>query len=399
MTEVFGKAFTQQEPIPEDAIERVVEILRTGRLHRYNTVPGEVAEASALETEYASFQGAQYCLATTSGGQAMQIALRAVGVKPGEKVLANAYTLAPVPGAIYATGGEPVLVEIDENWHTDIADLRAKAISSGAKFLMLSHMRGHIADMDAICAICEEFDITMIEDCAHTMGAKWKGVMSGNFGAVACFSTQTYKHINSGEGGLLTTNDPEIASRAVVGSGSYMLYGAHGANPPEDVFQQTRLYSPNCSARLDNLRAAIVRAQLPQLNDNIHRWNERWSVLAEGFAAMSGVRVPPRAQHEEFVGSSFQFQAEALGAKRIPAYIAACAARGVDVKWFGAETPSAFTSRYDSWKYLGEQPDLPQTKRVLATTCDIRVPLTFDLDDCAAIVRIADEEMTMALGA
>ncbi|MGB0507663.1 MAG: DegT/DnrJ/EryC1/StrS family aminotransferase, partial [Pikeienuella sp.] len=338
-----------------------------------------------------------YCLATTSGGQAMQIALRAVGVKPGDKVLANAYTLAPVPGAIFAAGGVPVLVEIDENWHTDVADLRAKAEASGAKFLMLSHMRGHIADMASICAICEEFGITMIEDCAHTMGAKWKGVMSGNFGAVACFSTQTYKHINSGEGGLLTTNDPEIASRAVVGSGSYMLYGAHGAIPSEDVFQETRLYSPNCSARLDNLRATILRAQLPLLDDNIRRWNERWSVMADGFAKMPGVRVPERAQHEEYVGSSFQFQAKELGVDRIPAYIAACAARGVDVKWFGAEEPHAFTSRYDSWKYLGEQPDLPQTKDVLSTTCDIRVPLTFSVEDCAAIVRIAGEEMQSAL--
>jgi dTDP-4-amino-4,6-dideoxygalactose transaminase len=399
MTEIFSKAFTQQESIPEDAIERVVEILRTGRLHRYNTVPGEVAEATALEAEYAAFQGAKYCVATTSGGQAMQIALRSVGVKPGVKVLANAYTLAPVPGAIFAAGGEPVLVEIDENWHTNIADLRAKAEASGAKFLMLSHMRGHIADMDAICAICDEFGITMIEDCAHTMGARWKGIMSGNFGAAACFSTQTYKHINSGEGGFLTTNDPEIASRAVVGSGSYMLYGAHGANPPEDVFQETRLYSPNCSARLDNLRAAILRAQLPLLGDSIRRWNERWSVMADGFAVMPGVRVPSRAQYEEFVGSSFQFQAMELGGGRIPAFVAACGARGVDVKWFGAEQPHAFTSRYDSWKYLGEQPELPNTKRVLATTCDIRVPLTFDLDDCAAIVRIAGEEMKAALGA
>jgi dTDP-4-amino-4,6-dideoxygalactose transaminase len=228
------------------------------------------------------------------------------------------------------------------------------------------------------------------------MGARWKGVRSGNFGHAACFSTQTYKHMNSGEGGFLTTADPEIAARAVVGSGSYMLYGSHGANPPEDVFQKVRLHAPNCSARLDNLRAAMLRAQLPLLEENVRRWNERWSVLAEGFAAMDGVFVPPRAQHESFVGSSFQFQAQGLGASRIPAFLKACSGRGVDIKWFGSETPTAFTSRYDSWKYLGEAPDLAQTRAVLATTCDIRVPLTFEPEDCSAIVRIVGEEIAAA---
>ena len=398
MTEQFTKPFTQQEAIPEAGIERAVELLRSGRLHRYNVVADEAAEATLLEEEYAAYQGAKFCLAVTSGGQAMQIALRATGVKPGTRILANAYTLAPVPGAMHAAGAEVVLVEIDENWHTDIADLRAKAEASGATHLMLSHMRGHICDMDAIMEVVRDFNLTLIEDCAHTMGARWKGTLSGNFGHVACFSTQTYKHMNSGEGGFLTTNDPEIAALAVVGSGSYMLYSGHGAIPEEEVFQKLRLHAPNCSARMDNLRAAILRAQLPLLDENIQRWNERWSVLAEGFAAMPGVRVPERAQHEAFVGSSFQFHAEGLGKGRVPEFVQRCAARGVDVKWFGADQPHAFTSRYDSWKYLGEQPELAQTKAVLATTCDIRVPLTFEPEDCAVIVRIAGEEMA-AMGA
>ena len=393
----FEKPFTQQEPIPDAGIEAAVEILRGGRLHRYNTLPGETSEVSLLEQEYAAYQGAKYCLATTSGGQAMQIALRAAGVRPGTKVLANAYTLAPVPGAIFATGGEPVLVEIDENWHTDVDDLRAKAEASGAKYFMLSHMRGHIADMDAIGAVCDEYCITMIEDCAHTMGATWNGKRSGNFGKVACFSTQTYKHLNSGEGGFLTTNDPELAARAVVGSGSYMLYGSHGAIPDEEVFQRVRLDSPNCSARLDMLRAAILRAQLPNLDANCARWNERYRALEDGLRGTPGVRVPERKQHEAFVGSSFQFQAHGLKG-RVPELVSACAARGVDIKWFGADTPQAFTSRYDSWKYLGELPDLPKTKAVLATTCDIRVPLTFTADDCALIAEIIRDEVVQLSG-
>lgn len=388
----FDKPFTQQEPVPEAAIERVSEILRSGRLHRYNVLPGETSEAALLEAEYAAYQGAKFCLAVTSGGQAMQIALRAVGVRPGTRILANAYTLAPVPGAIYAAGGEPVLVEIDENWHTDITDLRKKAEASGAKYFMLSHMRGHIADMDAITGICEEFGITLIEDCAHTMGAKWKGVRSGNFGKVGCFSNQTYKHMNSGEGGFVTTDDPEVAARCVIGSGSYMLYSGHGAIPEEEVFRRVRLHSPNCSARLDNMRAAILRAQLPLLDDNVRRWNERYSVLAEIIGAVEGIHVPQRAQHEEYVGSSFQFQARQMGPERIHDFIRRCGARGVELKWFGADEPVGFTSRYDSWRYFGDLPDLPGTREVLSTTCDMRVPLTFTPEDCRLIAEIIAEE-------
>ncbi|MEX0344037.1 MAG: DegT/DnrJ/EryC1/StrS family aminotransferase [Rhizobiaceae bacterium] len=388
MTDRFEKSFTQQEPIDGRSIDRACELLRSGRLHRYNTVDGEMSETALLEREYARWQGARYCVATASGGQALQISLRAAGVNPGDKVLANAYTLAPVPGAIFAVGAQPVLVEIDRDWHTDVADLREKAALSGAKYFLLSHMRGHIADMDAIVEVCEEFDLSLIEDCAHTMGAKWNGKRSGNFGRAACFSTQTYKHINSGEGGLLTTDDEELAARAVIASGSYMNYASHGAIPDEAVFQRIRFDVPNCSARLDNLRAALIRDQLPGLENNISRWNERYRVIEDGLRSAPGLRVVERKQHEAFVGSSIQFHADGLVNDAIPQFVSACAGRGVEIKWFGADKPAGFTSRYDSWRYLGDPPHLPNTLAALATTCDMRIPLTFDEADCAQIASI-----------
>lgn len=393
----FNKSFTQQEAIPQVGIDAAVEVLQSGRLHRYNTAPGELGETAHLEQEYAAFQGASYALAVTSGGQAIQIALRAAGVAPGDKILANAYTLAPVPGAIYAVGAVPVFVEIGDDWLTEIDDLRSKARVSDAKFLMLSHMRGHIADMDAICDICDEFSITLIEDCAHTMGAAWKGRKSGNFGKVACFSTQTYKHINSGEGGLLTTDDADLAARATILSGSYMLYERHGASPSPAVFDAIRLGTPNCSARLDNLRAAILRAQLPQLENNIRRWNVRYQIIEAGLKGMPGVRVVERPQHEDFVGSSIQFHVDGIDAHNIPDFVDACMARGVELKWFGAQEPIAFTSRYDSWRYLDDIPHLPKTLKALAATCDMRVPLTFSEMDCQLISEIIAEEAVKAI--
>ncbi|MEM6944885.1 MAG: aminotransferase class I/II-fold pyridoxal phosphate-dependent enzyme, partial [Pseudomonadota bacterium] len=280
----FTKSFTQQEPISEAAIERAVAVMRTGRLHRYNTAPGEEAEAALLERDFAAWQGARYCLACASGGYAMQIALRAAGIEAGDGVLSNAYTLAPVPGAIAAVGARAVLVETGPDWRIDLDDLAAKAATSGARFLLLSHMRGHIAPMDRVLEICAGHGILLIEDCAHTMGARWSGKRSGNFGAVACFSTQTYKHLNSGEGGLLTTDDAEIAARAILHSGSYMLFERHGAAPGPEAFDAHKLTTPNQSGRMDNLRAAILRTELGALPERIARWGALYAAMEAGLA-------------------------------------------------------------------------------------------------------------------
>ena len=116
----FSKPFTLQEPIPEAGIARAVEIMRSGKLHRYNTEAGETAEAALLETEFADYLGTPFCLACASGGYALHVALKAAGIQPGDSVLTNAFTLAPVPGAIHNAGGVPALVEIDRNYCVDL---------------------------------------------------------------------------------------------------------------------------------------------------------------------------------------------------------------------------------------------------------------------------------------
>jgi dTDP-4-amino-4,6-dideoxygalactose transaminase len=209
----FTKSFTQQEPVPEAAIEKAVEVLRSGRLHRYNVAPGEDGETAALEAEFAAYLGVPYCLACTSGGYAIQLALRAVGTEPGQPVLFNAFTLSPVPGAIAAAGGRPVLVETTPDLVIDLAHLDRQAAASGARLLLLSHMRGHIGDMEAVLEVCERRGLTLIEDCAHTMGATWKGRKSGTFGTAACFSTQTYKHLKPSSSPAPTCSTPATVPR------------------------------------------------------------------------------------------------------------------------------------------------------------------------------------------
>ncbi|KAB7616297.1 aminotransferase [Amylibacter sp. SFDW26] len=388
----FTGNFTQQESIPDAGIEAALAVLKHGRLHRYNVVEGEIAETSLLETEYAAYTGSKYCLAVASGGYALAAGLRAAGMAAGDKVMTNAFTLAPVPGAIANAGGVPIFVEVTEDLVMDLDDLHKKIDESGAKFLMLSHMRGHIVDMDALMAICNTANVIVIEDCAHTMGANWNGTPSGRHGLIGCYSTQTFKHINSGEGGLLITDDAEVMARATMLSGSYMLYGAHAAGAPAEAFADVRLDTPNCSGRMDNLRAAILRPQLAQLDEQGKRWNERYARMEEGLQSVAGLRLIPRPKEEYFVASSFQFTLPDWDAAKVHDVQQRCANRGVELKWFGADKPVGFTSRHDSWRYV-EAHELPQTDRVLSGLMDMRLPLTFSLEDCDTLAAIIREEV------
>jgi dTDP-4-amino-4,6-dideoxygalactose transaminase len=391
MTQNFTGSFTQQEPIPEAGIEAAMAVLRHGRLHRYNTVEGELSETALLEQEYAAYIGSKYCLAVASGGYAMATALRALGVGHGDNVLTNAFTLAPVPGAIAAVGAKSIFVGVTEALTIDLDDLASKLDQAGV--LLLSHMRGHLCDMDRLMAMCNAANVKVVEDCAHTMGAAWNGVASGRAGHIGCYSCQTYKHVNSGEGGFLVTDDPVLAAKSVMMSGSYMMFERHLAAPDPDVFAQIKYETPNISGRMDNLRAAILRPQIADLATQCDRWNERYFALEAGMRDTPGLQVIERPDAETIVGSSIQFLLLDWSDDGIRDVVKRCGARGVELKWFGAPEPVAFTSKYDSWTYTDPQP-MPKSDRILHGIVDMRVPLTFSIEDCDLIASIIKAEVS-----
>lgn len=395
-TKIFSKPFTQQESITKDAIEAAIEVLKSGRLHRYNVIAGEDSQVSQLEVEFAKYQGSRYCLACSSGGYALSISLKAAGLELGEPVLTNMYTLAPVPGAISSAGGKAIFVEINEKLVLDLEDLEKKIESSGSRFLLLSHMRGHIVDMLELMKIVEKNNLVLVEDCAHTMGAKWGNKMSGNFGIAACFSTQTYKHINSGEGGIITSDNAEFIARAIVMSGSYMLYDRHAASPDPEVFTELRLNTPNYSGRMDNLRAAILRPQLKTLGKNIDRWNERYKVVEKVISKVKGVVLPERNTDEKYVGSSIQFRVPGISPTKAVRFIEMNKDRGVEIKWFGDDNPTGYTSNHKSWKYIDSQ-NLDRSDEILSSLFDLRLPLTFSIQDCILIAEIISESVEEVL--
>lgn len=384
----FQRDLSTPDPIPQAGIDAAVRLMRDGRLFRYGEDRDSLPEAAMLEEEFAAWIGLPYCVGVNSGGCAIFLGLKSAGVEHGDQVLTNAFTLAPVPGAIAHAGARAVLVDITDRYVIDLEDLERKAESSGARYLLLSYMRGHIPDMDALTAICDRHGLILIEDCAHTMGAHWAGQPTGTFGRVGCFSTQTFKHINSGEGGLLVTADEDVAARAVLFSGSYMLYAQHRARPPEAVFDRHRYTTPNCSMRMSSLVASVLRPQIPLIHDRVATWRRVHDRLSGLLRTIDGLHVPPRPQQEGYAPSSLQFTLQGMDRDRMQRFVSAAIERGVHVKWFGEPDPVGFTSRHDHWRYLEGNDAVPNADRVLAGLCDLRLPLWLSDQDCQCIADV-----------
>ncbi|MEM8787058.1 MAG: DegT/DnrJ/EryC1/StrS family aminotransferase [Pseudomonadota bacterium] len=380
--ERFTGDLTAPPPIPPAALAAAQALMRDGALFRYGEQGGAENAAAALEAEFAESLGARYCVAVNSGGSALFLALKAAGIGPGDRVLINAFTLAPAVSAIVHVGAQPVLVDITPDLVVDTEDLRARA--PDAQALLLSYMRGHLPDMDAVMAAAG--DIPIVEDCAHATGATWAGRPIGRFGVAGCFSAQGYKHLNAGEGGFIVTDDADLAARAILMSGSYMLYAQHRARPEQRVLARWAPHMPNFSMRMTGLAAALLRPQIAELPARVDRWRGIHARVAAELAAVPDLRLPTSAPGAAPAPTSLQFTLDRPGAQ-IAAFLDRAAAQGVAIKWFGRPEAVGFTSRPDHWAYAA-QPTPPTAARILANLCDIRLPLALTDADAALIGRI-----------
>jgi dTDP-4-amino-4,6-dideoxygalactose transaminase len=390
---------TEPEPIPAAGIARANELMQSGRLFRYGEMGADQLDVSRLEEEFAAFVGRRYCIAVNSGGSAIFMALKVLGVAAGDEVLVNGFTLAPVPGAIVHAGAKPVIVNINQDYVIDVEDLKNKAHGSRARVLLLSHMRGHVANMDNVLSACEELKLTLVEDCAHSLCASWRGKAIGTFGAAAAFSAQTYKHLNAGEGGFLVLDDADMAARAILHSGSYMLHSQHASSPGADVLGQWAQRIPNFSMRMTALAAAMLRPQLQELPRRAARWNAIYERIATGLARSQHVRLPHRHPHASCSATSVQFSLKGFDNSEMERFLALAKARGLPIKWFGAQQQIGFTSAPRNWDYAGAQGSLETTHAVLATLCDIRTPVSLTDEECdlvAAITREAIQSVVLA---
>lgn len=356
------------EPIPESARAEIDRLLASGDLFRYTAAEG--APVSLLEAEFAELMGARYALAVSSCSAALFLSLKALDLPAGAKVLIPAFTFAAVPSAVVHADCVPVLVEVGDNYRVDMADFAAKL--DGADAVLISHMRGHTSDMDAIMALCDARNTPVIEDAAHSLGTVWGGRKIGTVGKVGCFSFQSYKLVNAGEGGILITDDPEIAARCVIMSGAYESnWKKHPGMQNSYMLWQNRL--PLYNMRMQNLSAAVIRPQLPEVAGRVAKGRAGHDRVADQLNESPWLAVPPPLPREERAPDSIQFNlkgdwtdAQALR------FQAEAKARGITVQVFGLSEGNA--RAFWNWQFLGPQPDLPKTRAMLMRACDVRLP-------------------------
>lgn len=371
------------EPIPEAARAEIDRLLTSGDLFRYTS---ENAPVARLEAEFAAFMGVKYAVAVSSCSQALFLSMKALDLPRGARVLVPAFTFAAVPSAIVHADCTPVLVEVSANFRIDLEDFRAKFDDSIAA-VMISHMRGHTSDMDAIMALAEERGVPVIEDAAHSLGTLWHGRKIGTIGKIGCLSFQSYKLINAGEGGILLTDDPEIAARAVIMSGAYEHnWKKHPGLQNSYLQWQNKLPLYNC--RMQNLSAAVIRPQIAEVERRVNDGRANHDYVAERLNTSEWLDVPPALAPETRAPDSLQFNLAGdwsdEEARRLQSETKA---RGVSVQVFGLSQDNA--RAFWNWQFLGEVPELPKTRAMLMRACDTRLPARLkqpDLDYIAEAI-------------
>jgi dTDP-4-amino-4,6-dideoxygalactose transaminase len=282
------------EPIPTAARAEVERLLASGDLFRY-TAPGDTPVA-LLERDFADFIGSKYALAVASCSAALFLSMKALGLPRGARVLVPAFTFAAVPSSVLHADCTPVLVEVGEDYRIDLDDFAAKL--PGADAVLISHMRGHTSDMDAIMALADAAGLPVIEDAAHSLGTTWHGRNIGTIGRIGCFSFQSYKLLNAGEGGILVTDDADLMARAVIMSGAYEHnWKKHPVL--QDAFARWQNRLPLYNTRLNNLSAAILRPQIAEVPRRVRDGRRNHDQVAARLGTSPWLSVPRKLAPEE----------------------------------------------------------------------------------------------------
>lgn len=262
----FGDPKRQHEALRGELDTAVARVLDSGW---YILGP----EVRAFEEAFAAYCGARECIGVANGTEALQLALTALGVGPGDEVVTVANASVYQAITITAIGARPVFVEVDEQSHTmDPAALEA-AITPRTRAIIPVHLYGRMADMDAILAIGERHGAPIIEDCAQAHGATWRGRTAGSLGQIGCFSFYPTKNLGAiGDGGALTTNDAMLAEKLR----RLRQYG-----------WERKYYTSDpggLNSRLDELQAAILSVKLRHLP----AWNARRREIAALYEELLG---------------------------------------------------------------------------------------------------------------
>ena len=236
-----------------------------------------------FESEFSSkIAGCKHGVACANGTVAIHLAWKALNVQPGDEVLLPDWGYVASAAATVAAGGTPVLIDCDETGRMDPAAIRAAIVPGSTKYLMVVHLYGHPCDMIAIMAIAKEFQLIVLEDCAEAHGALCNGQVCGSFGNACTFSFFANKVMTTGEGGMVCTNDEELAIR--------LKFLCTHAMSPDQHFYHTEI---GFNFRLSNLLAAVGCAQLERFDDLIQKRNVLIEQYQQGLNGHCNVRINP----------------------------------------------------------------------------------------------------------
>jgi perosamine synthetase len=212
-------------------------------------------EVLSLEKEFAQYHGSKYALATNAGTSALEMAVKAIGINPGDEIIVPAYTFVATAQAVLARGGIPIFADIDDTFTISPQDL-VKRITKKTKAIIPVHMFGNVADMDKILSIAKDHNLKVIEDCCQAVGATYKGRKVGTFGDIGCFSFTIHKAITTGQGGMLLTSQPRYFDIANDTRETGQLFESEAS----DVVTIGHTFA------LTEMQAALARIQLNQLD-------------------------------------------------------------------------------------------------------------------------------------
>ena len=259
----------------EEEQNSLMELLRSGSWGGYSP------KVEEFEAAFAKFHQVKYGICCSNGTVALELALRAVGVVPGDEVIVPPFTFVATATAVLLCGGFPIFVDIDPQTCTLSPAAVEAAITRRTRAMIPVHFGGHPADMDALCAIAEKHKIAIIEDAAHAHGAIWRDSSVGNFGVAAAFSFQAFKLITAGEGGIVLTNSSTVAERVW----SYCNQGRRKGMGWHEHFTLGSNY------RITGLQAAVLCEQLRRLPGQISTRTENVSYFRELLRSFRGISL------------------------------------------------------------------------------------------------------------
>ena len=267
--------------IADEEVEEVVKVLKSGFI-------AQGPKVAEFEEKFAEYVGVEYAVASSSGTTALHLALLAAGVKSGDEVITTPFTFAATGNSVLYTGAKPVFVDIDKDTYNINPDKIEEAVTDKTKVIMPVHLYGQPADMDSINKIAEDHDLIVIEDAAQAHGALYNNKKTGSLGDMGCFSFYPTKNMTTSEGGMITTDNKEMAETA-------RILRAHGES--ERYTHVTLGYN----FRMTDIAAAIGVVQLNKLDKFNEKRIENANFLTNKINKINGIKAPYVANNVKHV--------------------------------------------------------------------------------------------------